>query len=85
MSRSGFFSALLFILDIIYNDVTASKNCNDVESKSTMLQLKRHLLCEYDFDVRPVQTNNNMTRVTFRMIPHFLRYVSIRENHFYNK
>lgn len=85
MSRSSLFSILLFIFDVLYNDVTASSSCNDVESKSTILRLKRNLLCEYDSEVRPVQNNNNMTRITFRMIPHFLRFVSIRENHFYDK
>lgn len=69
----------------MYNDVIASNNCNDVESKSPMLRLKRSLLCEYDSEVRPVQNNNNKTRVTFRMVPHFFRYVSIYENHLVNK
>ncbi|CAL1681655.1 unnamed protein product [Lasius platythorax] len=74
MNRSGLFSVLLFIFDVVYNNVTASSSCNDVGSKSTMLRLKRHLLCEYDSEVRPVQNNNNMTRVTFRMVPHFLHF-----------
>lgn len=92
MNKNDLFSILLFTLVVICNDVIASTQCNDVESKSTMLQLKRNLLCEYDPEVRPVQNNNNKTRVTFRMIPHFLRYVSICENlfvsvkiHFYIK
>ncbi|XP_072764597.1 uncharacterized protein [Anoplolepis gracilipes] len=73
MNKSGLLSVLLFILNSVHNGVTAS-SCNDVESKSTILRLKRHLLCEYDPDVRPVQTNNNITRITFRLIPHFVHY-----------
>ncbi|XP_067216148.1 uncharacterized protein [Linepithema humile] len=74
MCKNSFFPVLLFILDVVCVDVIATKDCNDVESKSTVLQLKRHLLCEYDSEVRPVQNNNNMTRVTFRLTPHFYDY-----------
>lgn len=45
-----------------------------------MVQLKRHLLCEYDPDVRPVQYNNNMTRVNFYLKPKFFEYVSNNNN-----
>lgn len=74
MGKTERFLVLLFILDIAFGDATT--NCNNVESKSTVLQLKRHLLCEYDPDVRSVKSNNNVTRVTFRLTPHFIEYVS---------
>ena len=82
MNRNDLLSVLFLIL-IAYNDAAASSSCNNVENKLDIeVKLKRHLLCEYDVDVRPVQYNNNTTRVEFRMMPSFLRFVSIYKNYF---
>ncbi|XP_032676070.1 neuronal acetylcholine receptor subunit alpha-2-like [Odontomachus brunneus] len=84
MDKNGFLLILLFILDAVCVDVImsfSSRSCNDAESQSSMLQLKRHLLCEYDMDVRPVQNNNNVTRVKLHIIPQFLEYDN-QEEHF---
>ncbi|RLU21576.1 hypothetical protein DMN91_005949 [Ooceraea biroi] len=72
-------SSLIFILVVLCTSATARSDCNNVESKSTMLQLKRHLLCEYDSTVRPVKNNNNVTHVTFTVTPHFVEYQQGRE------
>lgn len=70
-------SFLIFILVILCISVMAKSDCNNVESKSPMLRLKRYLLCEYDSTVRPVQNNNNVTNVMFGLNPNFIEYVSI--------
>ncbi|XP_011137432.2 5-hydroxytryptamine receptor 3A [Harpegnathos saltator] len=82
MDGNGLLLILLFIFDVVCVDVImsySSRRCNDVESQSSMLQLKRHLLCEYDPDVRPVQNNNNVTRVKLHIIPQFLQYINEEE------
>ncbi|XP_071647195.1 5-hydroxytryptamine receptor 3A-like [Temnothorax longispinosus] len=81
MGRMGFFPILLFILDIMCTDVIADSSCS-AETKSTMVKLKRHLLCEYDPDVRPVQNNNNITRVIFWLKPFFFEYDIIESQTF---
>lgn len=80
MSRNNFFPVLLFILHIVCIDAIAvrSSSCSS-ETKSPMVKLKRHLLCEYDPDVRPVKGNNNMTHVNFFMKPHFFEYSHVSE------
>ncbi|KAL6255302.1 hypothetical protein P5V15_013642 [Pogonomyrmex californicus] len=76
-----FFPVLLFILNIMCIDVTANnrQTCS-LENKSTMVKLKRNLLCEYDSDVRPVQNNNNKTRVDFHLKPYFFEYTQESES-----
>ncbi|KAL0108460.1 hypothetical protein PUN28_015184 [Cardiocondyla obscurior] len=75
MSRKNLFSILLFIFNIVCNNVIAqSTSCNNIETKSSVVKLKRHLFCEYDGSVRPVQTNNNSTRVYFDLDPYFFQY-----------
>ncbi|XP_012521971.1 5-hydroxytryptamine receptor 3A [Monomorium pharaonis] len=71
MNRNGFFFVLL-ILHIIYIKVIAESSCN--ENKSQMVQLKRHLLCEYNSNVRPVKNIKNITRVKFFLNPYFFEY-----------
>ena len=78
MGRNSFCSVFLFSL-IACTDVIAENSCSS-ENISPMVQLKRHLLCEYDPDVRPVQHNNNMTRVNFYLKPQFFEYVSNNNN-----
>ncbi|XP_011879779.1 PREDICTED: neuronal acetylcholine receptor subunit beta-3-like [Vollenhovia emeryi] len=72
----SFFPILLFSLNIVCANVIAESTrstCN-VETKSTIVKLKRELFCEYDSDVRPVQNNNNVTRVQFYLKPFFYDY-----------
>jgi len=75
MGKKNLFPVLLFIF-FMCTDVIAKENSCSSESRSIMVQLKRHLLCEYNPDVRPVQNNNDMTRVEFYLKPHFFEYVS---------
>lgn len=81
MNGNALILVILFIIDITCIGVITSNKlrCNDVESKSPTLRLKRHLLCEYDPRVRPVRHNSNVTRVKLRMVPSLLVYVSIIE------
>ncbi|XP_014477571.1 PREDICTED: neuronal acetylcholine receptor subunit alpha-2-like [Dinoponera quadriceps] len=79
MDRNTLLLILLFIFVCVDMIMSYSSRCNDGETRSVLLQLKRHLLCEYDSEVRPVQTNNNVTRVKLHIIPQFLDYNSEEE------
>ncbi|KAG7200301.1 hypothetical protein KM043_017766 [Ampulex compressa] len=44
-------------------------HCKDIESNSTVMQLKNYLFCTYDQDVRPTENHRNITTVRFGLIP----------------
>lgn len=76
MSGNSFFPVLLFILVVCTDVIAESGSCSSTKGPSTMMQLKRTLLCEYDSSVRPVPNNDKKTRVVFFLKPFFYEYVS---------
>ncbi|XP_035733023.1 neuronal acetylcholine receptor subunit alpha-6-like isoform X1 [Vespa mandarinia] len=58
----------------IFNNYEVQENlgCNEIESKSTVLQLKRHLFCEYIKSIRPVSNHRTTTNIEFGIIPKFI-------------
>ncbi|XP_047349961.1 neuronal acetylcholine receptor subunit alpha-6-like isoform X2 [Vespa velutina] len=58
----------------IFNNYEVQENlgCNEIESKSTVLQLKRHLFCDYIKSIRPVSNHRTTTNIEFGIIPKFI-------------
>ncbi|XP_034952527.1 neuronal acetylcholine receptor subunit beta-3-like [Chelonus insularis] len=48
--------------------------CNDIESKSSSLRLKRHLFCDYDTNVRPSTDAHSTLNIGVQFIPKFIEF-----------
>ncbi|XP_014609409.1 PREDICTED: neuronal acetylcholine receptor subunit alpha-3-like [Polistes canadensis] len=53
-------------------EVEESIGCKEIETKSAVLQLRRHLFCEYVEDIRPVSDHRTKTSVYFGLLPKFI-------------
>ncbi|XP_043669843.1 neuronal acetylcholine receptor subunit alpha-3-like [Vespula pensylvanica] len=53
-------------------EVQESLGCKEIESKSAVLQLRRHLFCEYIESIRPVSDHRTTTNIEFGIIPKFI-------------
>lgn len=77
MDRNCSSFVLLLILGIV-RITGVSGNCDYLNrNKSTVTQLKKHLFCQYDSDVRPVHYTDNVTDVHLYIMPKFFEYVSV--------
>ncbi|XP_024946149.1 acetylcholine receptor subunit alpha-like [Cephus cinctus] len=72
--RNLFFN--LFVLAIMYRDHlwVRAIECKDLESKSTMMQLRRHLFCDYDYSIRPIFRKENVTTVELKLAPKMINF-----------
>ncbi|KAK0158787.1 hypothetical protein PV328_009740 [Microctonus aethiopoides] len=51
-----------------------SLGCNDIESKSVTLRLKRHLFCDYDPSIRPITGIHSQLSVKVAFMPKFVEF-----------
>lgn len=62
---------------VIESDAAVPNLCKDITSKSMELQLKTHLFCDYDPDVRPVIDPKNVTNVGLAIMPKIIEFVGV--------
>lgn len=68
--------SLILIIIEKSNESDYEPTCNDIESKSADLQLRRHLFCDYDPTLRPSLSAHSTLNVDVRFIPKFIDFVS---------
>ncbi|XP_057329385.1 neuronal acetylcholine receptor subunit alpha-5-like isoform X1 [Microplitis mediator] len=71
---------IIILILIIIKKSTESDyepTCNDIESKSADLQLRRHLFCDYDPNLRPSLSAHSTLNVDVRFIPKFVDFSDI--------
>lgn len=70
---------IIFVILIIIknsNENYYEPTCNEVESKSVDLQLRRHLFCDYDPTIRPILSARSTVNVNVHFIPKSVDFVS---------
>lgn len=63
------------VLAVLCQRIYADRLCKDDTAASPMLQLKWHLLCNYDKDVRPIQDHKKSTNVS--IVIHIQHYTVV--------
>ncbi|XP_011308124.1 neuronal acetylcholine receptor subunit alpha-5 [Fopius arisanus] len=51
-------------------------NCKIIEEDTPLYQLKRHLFCDYDPQIRPGDASKNATEVHITVIPEYVQFMS---------